>query len=328
MEIKDYYTYLNTGFKFEGQPRKDYLNALLNLNKGELLNEEDVIIRQTQDLVSYLERQEAQRKAAEAEQANAEKLQEQLEFKEERDRLDQIVADRQLNINQVLIEGATNAEYLRAIEEAIEIQDQDIKDEQIKQQAQEELKEKELNANLELASLQEQQAGQGKLMEQTAAVLSASLLNKVPTFDIINDVLKLTKSSITKKSIAKKDEYIKDIKAYTIGKKDKQLNADFLGAIEKDSGAKILLTSNYIKYIALGDYKKLNYLTEEEKQEITKATNSFKNILSENIMELRKELRKAITTSKGYIAFLERIDKANAMNQQLLIKNIADPNKT
>ena len=55
MELKDYYTFLNTGFKFEGQPRKSYLNALLQLNKDELLNEEDQILRQTQDLVGYLE---------------------------------------------------------------------------------------------------------------------------------------------------------------------------------------------------------------------------------------------------------------------------------
>ena len=78
------------------------------------------------------------------------------------------------------------------------------------------------------------------------------------------------------------------------------MNADFLGAIEKDSGAKILLASNYIKYIILGDYKKLNYLTEEEKQEITNATDPFKNILSENIMELRKELRGELRLSGGY----------------------------
>jgi hypothetical protein len=328
MELKDYYDILNTGFKFEGQPRKDYLKELLNLDKGQLLNAEDIILRQTQDLVSYLERQEALRKAAEEEKSNAEKLQEQLLIKEERERLNQIVADRKLRIDDILIEGATNEEYSRAIEEATEIQEQEINDERIKQQSQEELKEKELNANLELISLQDQQAGEVKIMEQTAAVLSASLLNKAPTFDIINDILKLTKSSITKKSIATKNEYIKDIKAYTIGKKANQLNADFLGAIEKDSGAKILLASNYIKYIILGDYKKLNYLTEEEKQEITNATDPFKNILSENIMELRKELRKAITTSKGYAAFTERITKANSMNQQLLLKNIVDPSKT
>lgn len=324
MELKDYYTFLNTGFKFEGQPRKEYLKALLELNKDELLNEEDVVLRQTQDLVEYLKRQEA----AAAEQSNAEKLQEQLRVKEERERLDQIVADRKLKIEDILIEGATNEEYSRAIDEAIEIQEQDARDEQIKQQSQEELKEKELNANLELVSLQEKQAGEVKIMEQTAALLAASLLNKAPTFDIINDILKLTKSSITKKSIAKKNEYIKDVKAYTIGKKEKQLDADFLAAIENDSGAKILLVSNYIKYLILGEYRKLNYLTKEETQDIADATASFKNILSEKILELRTELRKAITSSKGYAAFLERITKANSMNPQLLLKNIADPKKT
>lgn len=328
MELRDYFEFLNTGFKFEGQPRKDYLNVLLKLNKGELLNAEDRILRQTKDLVSYLERQEARRKAAEEEQSDAEKLREQLLIKEERERLDQKVTDRKLRIDDILIEGATNEEYSRAIDEAIEIQEQDARDEQIKQQSQEELKEKELNANLELVSLQEKKAGEVKIMEQTAALLAASLLNKAPTFDIINDILKLTKSSITKKSIAKKNEYIKDVKAYTIGKKENLLDADFLGAIENDSGAKILFVSNYIKFLILGDYKKLKYLTEEEKKEIIDVADLFKNILSEKILELRTELRKAITTSKGYAAFTERITKANSMNQQLLLKNIADPGKT
>ncbi len=308
---------LRTGQDAPPEEIEQQSQFLDRIEPGGLLNLEDSERRKLEDL--------KREKGLESKEQPAEELQRQLEFKTKREQLDQIVLDNKLKINPVLIEGTTNEQYLKIIEEALaEKNEQEAEAEKIRVE-QEKIEQKAIRTRRELEALEQSRASEEAIEEKKNEVMAQSLLNPIGVTKIMNDILTMTKASITKESIATKNKYLNDVKAFSINKGKASINPLYLEAIAKDSGAKQLYASTYAKVFALERYLGLNYLTEREQQTIRDTIANFRILQSDAIRGLRFKLNKILNSSYGTGKLDERIEKANSFNQERLKLNIANP---
>ena len=290
--------------------QKDFLDRI---DQSTLANYEDLEKRKLEDL--RLEKKEG----------DPEELQRQLEYASKRQALDEIVANKQLKIDPVLIEGTTNEAYSRIIEEALEEKREEEIDAQKVRAEQERIEQEAINSRKQLAALEKSKATEESIAEKKNEIYAQSLLNPIGVTKIMKDILTLTKASITKESIATKNKYLSDVNAFLINKGRASINPKYLEAIAGDSGARQLYASIYAKVFALDRYLTLNYLTEAEQQKIRDAIANFRLLQSDAIRGIRSKLNTILGNSYGTGILDERIEKANEFNQVKLRLNIANP---
>ena len=131
--------------------QKDFLDRI---DQSTLANYEDLEKRKLEDL--RLEKKEG----------DPEELQRQLEYASKRQALDEIVANKQLKIDPVLIEGTTNEAYSRIIEEALEEKREEEIDAQKVRAEQERIEQEAINSRKQLAALEKSKETEESIAEK------------------------------------------------------------------------------------------------------------------------------------------------------------------